>query len=111
MLKPIDGNDLIKAVEKAKKAMHESGNSSNIGNLLQNVKAPAVQQQIAIPNREGYEFVPVDKITYCGASGAYSEIVLTDNKTIVLSKSLGETEEMLSKELFERIHHSVLVNV
>lgn len=111
LLKPIDSDDLIKAIEKAKKAIHENGSSSNISNLLQNAKAPAGQQKVAIPNREGYEFIPVDKISYCKANGAYTEIVLTDNKIIILSKSLGETEEMLPKELFERIHHSTLVNI
>lgn len=111
LLKPVDSDDLVKAIEKVKKSLHEKGDSGNISNLLQNAKAPAGGQKIAIPNREGYEFIPVDKIAYCKASGAYSEIVLTDNKTIVLSKSLGETEGLLPKDLFERIHHSVLVNI
>lgn len=111
LLKPVDSEDLIRAIEKVKKSPQEGRDGANISNLLQNAKAPAGGQKIAVPTREGYEFIPVDKMAYCKASGAYTEIVLTDNKTIVLSKSLGETEGLLPKELFERIHHSILVNV
>ncbi len=84
---------------------------SVIDNLLQNTKAQPVQQKIAIPNREGYDFIPVAEIIYCRASGAYTEIILKNNKKLLLSRSLGETEVMLPAELFERVHHSLLVNI
>jgi len=111
LLKPVDSDDLLNAIEKVKKAMRENEGKNNITNLLQNNKTPVEHQKIAIPNREGYEFVPVDEIIYCKANGAYTEIVLNYNKKILLSKPLGETEEMLPAELFERIHHSILVNI
>ena len=111
LLKPVDSDDLIHAIEKVKKAMQEKQGGNNITNLLQNTKAPAEHQKIAIPSREGYDFIPVGEIIYCKANGAYTEIILENNKKILLSKSLGETEEMLPAELFERIHHSILVNI
>lgn len=101
----------MQAIEKVKKLLAEKGGADHFNNLLQNSKAPAGQQKIAIPTREGYEFIPAEKIAYCKASGAYTEVVLTDAKALLLSKSLGEMEELLPKELFERIHHSILVNL
>lgn len=111
LLKPIDGNDLVNAVEKAKKLMPAAGSNSNISNLLQNAKAAPAEQRIAVPNRNGFEFVHVSDILYCKADGAYTTIVLTNNRKLVLSKPLGETEQLLPAELFERAHHSVLVNI
>ncbi len=111
LLKPVDSDDLIHSIEKVKKTVHDDGGTQNVSNLLQNNKTDVKHQKIAISNREGYDFIPVDKIIYCKANGAYTEIVLDGNKKIILSKPLGETEEMLPAELFERIHHSILVNV
>lgn len=110
LLKPIDSNDLINAISKVKKALQDKEGYHKISNLLQNTKAPAEQQRIAIPNREGYDFVPVNEIIYCKANGAYTDIILLNKKKLLLSKSLGETEELLPAEIFERIHHSLIVN-
>lgn len=110
LLKPIDSNDLINAIAKVKKALYDKEGHQKISNLLQNTKAPAEQQRIAIPNREGYEFVPINEIIYCKANGAYTDIILLNNKKLLLSKSLGETEDLLPAEIFERIHHSLIVN-
>ncbi len=111
LLKPIDSNDLINAAEKVKKALQNKEGHHKINNLLQNTKAPAEQQRIAIPNKDGYGFVSVSEIIYCKANGAYTDIILVNNKNLLLSKSLGETEALLPAEIFERIHHSIIVNI
>ena len=111
LLKPVDSNDLTVAVEKAGKILASKENNGKVSNLLKNAHLSTEQQKIAIPTKEGYEFIQVNKIIYCKAIGAYTEVILDNNKKIILSKSLGETELILPVELFERIHHSILVNV
>ncbi len=111
LLKPVDGNELQQAVEKAEKAMKENQGNSHISNLLRNSKAPVSEQKIAIPTREGFDFFRVSDVLYCKASGSYTEIVVLDHKNILLSRSLGETEQLLPMEIFERIHHSYIVNI
>ena len=69
------------------------------------------QQRIAIPNREGYEFILISEIIYCKANGSYTDNLLGNNKKLLLSRSLGETEGLLPAALFERIHHSLIVNL
>lgn len=111
LLKPVDGNDLQAAVDKVSKAMQVAKNNSAVSNMMQNSHLLPEQQKIAIPNKDGYEFVETGTILYCKAEGAYTEIVFEQNRRILLSKSLGETENMLPAEMFERIHHSILVNL
>lgn len=111
LLKPIDHTHLISAVSKLTNSLHEKESFNKISNLLHNSKVPAEQSKIAIPNRDGYNFIPVNQILYCKAEGSYTNIILRDNKKLLLSKSLGETEQMLPLELFERIHHSLIVNI
>ena len=83
----------------------------NIENLLRNIKQPSSQQKIALSYRDGYEFVEVAHIIYCQAEGAYTKVFLDNKKYIVVSKTLGDIEELLPPDLFLRIHHSTVVNL
>lgn len=110
LLKPIDRQQLRMAVDKVKANTHRR-QSEQVNNLLYNHRQPKSAQRIALPNRDGHEFVEVQEIVYCQADGPYTYIHLIDNRRILLSKSLGEVEHLLTDELFLRIHHSTLVNV
>lgn len=111
LLKPIDAADLKAAVRKAEEKILSSAGAVNIENLLHNIRQPEQQQKIAMPNRDGYEFTPVNSILYCGAEGAYTKVVLTDKHPLLISRTLGDIEEMLPQEIFIRIHHSTIVNL
>ncbi|HVX26234.1 MAG TPA: LytTR family DNA-binding domain-containing protein [Parafilimonas sp.] len=111
LLKPIDINDLKIAVKKAEEKILASEGTVNIQNLLHNIKQPSQQQKIAFPQREGYEFIAAENILYCHAEGAYTYIHLTGNKKFLVSKTLGDVEEMLPSDIFIRIHHSIVINL
>ncbi len=111
LLKPIDASDLKAAVQKVEKKMTEGSSLQHISNLLSNMKQPGGEQKIALPQREGYEFVEVSSIVYLTAEGAYTKVYITDKKPMLISRTLGDVEELLPPELFHRIHHSTLVNV
>ncbi|MET0393731.1 MAG: LytTR family DNA-binding domain-containing protein [Chitinophagaceae bacterium] len=103
LLKPIDGNDLSEAVRKAEKAIERNQPDNN--------QPAAGHQKIALPNRDGYDFIATSDILYCRAEGAYTHIILKDQRKLLLSKPLGEIEGLLPASLFERIHHSYLINI
>lgn len=111
LLKPIDVNDLKEAVEKAAKQIAQKAGSAHIDNLLQNMKKPDTQQRIAFPGREGYEFVEIENIVYAKAESAYTHVFLKDKRKLVISKTLSDVEEILASASFQRIHHSMLVNL
>jgi two-component system LytT family response regulator len=111
LLKPIDANDLKAAVMKVEKKMDEGSSIQHISNLLRNMRQSSAEQKIALPQREGYEFVDVSSILYCNAEGAYTKIFIDRKKTMLISRTLGDVEELLPPEIFQRIHHSILVNV
>jgi two-component system LytT family response regulator len=111
LLKPIDANDLKAAVQKVETKMAEGSSLQHITNLLRNMKQPGADQKIALPQREGYEFVEVSSIIYCHAEGAYTKVIIDGKKTMLISRTLGDVEELLPPEIFQRIHHSSLVNV
>jgi two-component system LytT family response regulator len=112
LLKPIDGEDLQKAVEKLKSLMVNPPDSSLVDNLLMNMKLPDSQQKIAVPYREGYELIEPQNILYCEAEGAYTRMFFKgENRILLISKSLGDMEDILPAIQFQRIHHSTVVNI
>lgn len=111
LLKPIDATDLKEAVKKVQQKIELQHGNANIENLLRNIRQPSSQQKIALPNRDGYEFVEVAHIVYCQAEGAYTKVFLNNKKYILVSKTLGDIEELLPHDLFQRTHHSIVVNL
>jgi len=110
LLKPIDAGDLQEAINKVKRQL-EKDNTGRLHNLQYNFRHSYHEQRVAFPQRDGYDFVDIKDIAYCRADGAYTHITLTNGNRLMLSKTLGEVAAMLPEELFERIHHSTLVNM
>lgn len=111
LLKPVDAVDLIAAVRKAEEKIVSNLGIHNIENLLHNIHHPVHEQKIALPSTDGYAFAHVDSILYCTAEGAYTKVVLKDKMPLLISRTLGDIEEMLPSEIFLRIHHSTIVNL
>jgi two-component system LytT family response regulator len=112
LLKPIAGADLQEAVAKATAIINGKPASKLVDNLLSNIKLPETQQKIALPYREGYEFVEPQHILYCEAEGAYTRFYFVGkDRVLLISKSLGEMEELLPEAHFQRIHNSTTVNI
>lgn len=111
LLKPVDAADLVEAVRKAEEKIYTDAGMYNIQNLLNNIRKPVSQQKIALPSTDGYEFEQVSSILYCAAEGAYTRVVLKDKTPMLISRTLGDVEEMLPPEIFLRIHHSTIVNL
>ncbi len=111
LLKPVDANDLKEAVKKAQQKIEQQQGNVHIENLLRNIRQPSSQQKIALPYKDGYEFIEVSNIIYCQAEGAYTKVFLANKKYILVSRSLGDIEELLPPDMFQRIHHSTVVNL
>jgi len=111
LLKPIDQDDLRKAVHKAiNSADHVTPQQIKV--LFERLNQPAITvNKIAIPTMEGLQMIFVDSIISCSADRNYTVIILKNNQKIVASRTLKELEEMLEDYSFLRVHHSYLVNL
>ena len=111
LLKPIDQDDLRKAVKKAVQS-NNPVSPQQIKVLLQKLSNPTIaMNRIAIPTMEGLRMIFVESIISCKADRNYTIIMLKDNQKIIASRSLKEMEEMLEDYSFIRVHHSYLVNL
>ena len=112
LLKPIDRIELTRAIDRVGQMIDsQKDQKQHISNLLENERTITEQQKIALPVRDGYDFVALNDILYCKADGAYTTIKLVNDKTLLMSKQLGELELSFPRNIFLRVHHSFLVNV
>ena len=111
LLKPIDREELQKAVQKVLSRLQKPL-TQQLEILLQKIKQPANPiQRIALPTMEGLKLVPVDSIISCASEGNYTVFLMKDKQKIVVSRPLKEVEEMLEEYSFFRVHHSYIVNI
>lgn len=69
-----------------------------------------VNPMIALPQAGGLEIVSLREIIYCEASSNYTLYHLYDRK-VVVSRTLKDSEDLLSNFGFVRVHQSYLVNL
>lgn len=111
LLKPIDLEELIKAVEKAKKKKDQDVYNKQLETLVHNLKQQPKLNKICLSTTDGFEFVTIEDIIYCKASGSYTSFFLKNNTSVIVSKHLKEYENLLTDQHFMRIHNSFLINL
>jgi len=105
LLKPIESDDLIKAVSLFEKMV----SSLNLQVLKSNLNSQS--KKIAISTSNTIAFVNLDEILFFKADGAYTNVFLEGNKVILTSKNLKYYENLLVPySNFFRCHKSFIVN-
>ena len=107
LMKPINIDELIKAVEYVKEIKQKE--NALEGQVLK-AKTTQVGGKITLPQQDGFQVLDVDDIYFCKADDNYTEIFLEKRK-ILVSKTLKYFEDALKPYTFARIHKSYLVNV
>jgi two-component system LytT family response regulator len=112
LLKPVDTEELVTAVQKASERLRLKNTSRQLNALLSNLRQPEASfHKLAIPNMENLVFISVDDIMRCEARGGCTVFFMKDSKEITSTKTLGEYEELLPQGIFFRVHHSHIVNL
>lgn len=111
LLKPLDMDDLIQAVRRAKDRMHKGGNAHRYQSVLHNINHSGKIEKLAVPSLEGIDFFNTDDLIYCKADGCYTTLYLTDHQNQVISKNLKDFEDLLKDSGFCRVHNSFLINL
>ncbi len=112
IMKPINANELIEAVEKAALSDYRlESESVKIENYLHNLQKDIDEHRIVLNTINSIYVVKVREIVRCMADKNYTEVYMVNGKQLILSKTLKDFEEMLSEYGFFRCHQSHLVNV
>lgn len=112
LLKPIIPDDLIKAVEKAEMKKKTLQVNENIRVLLENIRS--VQEKpnkIVLSTAEQMHIIDINTIIRCESDNYYTRFFFTNGKSLLISRTLKENEELLREHDFMRPHKSHLVNL
>ena len=106
LLKPIDKIELQDTINKflAKKDSPKPYSFQQLLNLLQ------TETKIKISTNTGYEYLNANDIAYAESDSNYTKLVLTNNETRLVSKTLKDIEDELTSCSFIRTHKSFLIN-
>jgi two-component system, LytTR family, response regulator len=111
LLKPVDAQDLVNAVQRFIQLKDEQQyQPQQMNNMLENIQRSANEYRLALPGRDGIHFFLPKDIIRCEAMGNYTKFYTTAAKNLVVAKTLGEYDELLSPHGFIRTHKSHLVN-
>lgn len=112
LLKPVEKNELIAAVEKAK-GQNAGKTSARVEQLLTALSFKKEPKRFAVPTMEGLIMLNSGEILYCESDGPYCTFYFTNNsKPLLTSRTLKEAEDVLmSCGDFFRVHSSYLINM
>jgi two-component system LytT family response regulator len=111
ILKPIVPGELVAAVQRAGAKAIKQQQREKIDLLLNNIQYLNTDKKIALATLTGLVFVPIRMIIRCESDNTYTTFYLKDNTNILVSKSIGEFEELLMDYHFLRVHQSHLINL
>ena len=110
--KPVDDKVIMQAVARARARMQEKTRANYYNVVLENLRDPmSLDNQIAIPLVEGFEFIKVKDIVRCKSEAGSTFIYLSNSKRIFSSKNLKGYESLLKDYNFCRVHNSHLINI
>lgn len=108
LLKPIDIDELIKAVDKIRKERTEANYTQHARVLMENKHGP--NQKIMLPTLEGFEIVNINTIMYCEAADNFTKFHFEQDQPLLICRTLKYFEDVLKDHRFIRIHRSYLIN-
>jgi len=111
LLKPVDPDDLVKAVEKAGD-IAQKDLQAKLENLSSNLKTTDQdKKKIILKTMDNIYLVGVKDIIHIEGDGRYSNIYLDSGEKVMVSTNLKYYEELLDAYGFFRVHKSHLINL
>lgn len=111
LLKPIDPEELRRAVERAKKQLNLSSHpQAKLPVLREHFQQKEPPKTIALHTAEKIHIARLADILRMEADGNYTEVHFTNGQKLLLTKTLKDFSTILEATGFVRVHQSHLVN-
>jgi len=112
ILKPIDIDELIKAIVKVKEEKKKNAHFLQTKVLIENIQSESKQsQKLVLPLIEGFEVVKVGDIIRCKANNNFTYFYFKADSKQLICRTLKFYEDLLCEYDFVRVHKSHLVNM
>jgi two-component system, LytTR family, response regulator len=113
LLKPVDEERLIEAVQRVEKRLDAGKREERTEALLHNLSktgSPS-EMRLCLPTLKGFIVLKLEEIIYCEAERSYTIFHLEGKRTVTVSRPLIDYDNLLKDTTFLRIHKSFLINI
>lgn len=108
LLKPVDVEELKIALGKVKQlSVTEQKEQINVAKQLWNNQ----EDKLILSLQDSFQVVDLNELMYCESDKGYTTFYCNEGKKHLVSKTLKEFEERLTKVNFTRPHQSFMVNL
>jgi two-component system LytT family response regulator len=108
LLKPVDVEELKIALDKVKQlSVTEQKEQINVAKQVWNNQ----EDKLILSLQDSFQVVDLNELMYCESDKGYTTFYCNDGKKHLVSKTLKEFEERLTKINFTRPHQSFMVNL
>lgn len=112
LLKPVDIEELEKAVEHVAMLLSQKEQLVRAKVLLENMASQTTQgRKLVLPLLEGFDVVKMADIRYCEASDNFTCFYFVDGRKSLICRHLKYYEPLLEPFGFCRVHRSHIVNL
>jgi two-component system LytT family response regulator len=111
LLKPVDPVLLMEAIKRVSQIKEQEKFPIKINSFLHNASVDPAQKKIILKTIDNIHVVSLGDIMYCEADRSYTSFFLIDKSRIMVSRTMGEFEELFFDYGFFRIHQSYLLNL
>jgi two-component system LytT family response regulator len=109
LLKPVDPDELIAAVNKFRnQKLNENEKYKLLNESLKNTRKP--HDRLALHTQDKIHIVDINEIIRCESNVNYTEFFFQNGKKLLVTKTLKEFEDLLGDQGFFRVHQSHLIN-
>ncbi|MBI4929205.1 MAG: response regulator transcription factor [Bacteroidetes bacterium] len=112
LLKPVEVEELKRAVKRLETRQDIKNQNEKLTNLLAHIESKEIEKKIAVHVNDKVKFIPLSAITHMEGERNYTLLYNANGEKYSSSKNLGEFEEMLQAySQFMRISKSCLANI
>lgn len=112
LLKPVNIDQLVEAVEKVQLQLKDSQSLKTSNILLENLAIENKQlKKMVLPMIDGFEVITLKDIIWCDANDNFTDLHLLDGSKRTVCRTLKFYENVLSDYDFIRVHKSHIVNI
>lgn len=114
LLKPVDPDELVAAVEKVRQVANSRSRKADVRYEVfreEMLRSGNQTGRMVLPTQEGFQVVNIDSIVRCEADRNYTRFWFENGQKALISRTLKSYEELLVPSGFFRIHQSHLVNL
>ncbi|WP_077399942.1 LytR/AlgR family response regulator transcription factor [Cellulophaga omnivescoria] len=110
LLKPIDSDELTACIDRFRVTHKQNKRLKTLEKKVEDFEAKEEQKNLLIKTTQEQHILPLNDIIRCQSDGSYT-IFYTADKKIMSARNLKYYENILSDQIFVRVHQSHLVNI